>query len=107
MRIGPAPAVLYPLGRAASKLSKSQSGEYFFKVKEAHCLGWQEAKEWTIQAWLADQGLDEYNTMNDSFTDITSPGRPPKRLENAQPPAQLQMYLHGLLRPGRVPALCF
>ena len=77
---------LYPLGRAASKLSKSRSGEYYFTVKEAHCLGWKEEKEWTIQAWLTDQGLDEYNTMNDSFMDIVT-GRPPKtlrKLSNAQ-----------------------
>jgi Fe-S-cluster containining protein len=33
---------LYPLGRAASKISESRSGQYYFTVKEAHCLGWQE-----------------------------------------------------------------
>jgi len=80
---------LYPLGRAASKISKSQSGEYYFTVKESHCLGWKEEKEWTIQAWLADQGLEEYNTMNDSFMDITT-GRPPKALRKLSNP-QLQM----------------
>jgi Fe-S-cluster containining protein len=81
---------LYPLGRAASKISKSRSGEYYFTVKEAHCLGWQEAKEWTIQAWLADQGMDEYNTMNDSFTDITT-GKLSKRLRTLSH-QQLKMY---------------
>ncbi|MBI9085317.1 MAG: YkgJ family cysteine cluster protein [Desulfobacterales bacterium] len=68
---------LYPLGRAASKISNGRSGEIYFTVKESHCLGWNEEKEWTIQEWLTDQGLDEYNTMNDGFLDITT-GRPPK-----------------------------
>lgn len=81
---------LYPLGRAASKLSKSRTGEYYFTVKESHCLGWKEEKEWTIQAWLTDQGLDEYNTMNDSFMEIVT-GRPPKTLRKLSNP-QLQMY---------------
>lgn len=81
---------LYPLGRAASKLSKTQLGERYFTVKEPHCLGWKEEKEWTIQAWLADQGLDEYNTMNDSFMDIVT-GRPPKTLRRLSNP-QLKMY---------------
>lgn len=81
---------LYPLGRAASKISKSRSGERYFTVKEAHCLGWQEEKEWTIQAWLADQGMDEYNTMNDSFMDITT-GKQSKRLRTLSH-QQLQMY---------------
>jgi Fe-S-cluster containining protein len=95
---------LYPLGRAASKRSKSRTGEYYFTVKEAHCLGWQEEKEWTIQAWLADQGMDEYNTMNDSFTDITTE-KQSKRLRTLSN-QQLKMYFYGLLRPGCVSALC-
>ena len=81
---------LYPLGRAASKISKSRLGEYYFTVKEAHCLGWQEKKEWTIQAWLADQGMDEYNTRNDSFTDMTT-GKQSKRLRTLSH-QQLKMY---------------
>jgi len=88
---------LYPLGRAASKISKSRSRECYFTVKEAHCLGWKEEKEWTIQAWLADQGMDEYNTMNDSFTDITT-GRPPKRLRTLSH-QQVKMYFMACYDP--------
>ena len=88
---------LYPLGRASSKISKHQSKEYYFTVKEAHCLGWKEEKEWTIQAWLADQGMDEYNTMNDSFTEITT-GRPAKRLRTLSH-QQLKMYFMACYDP--------
>lgn len=71
---------LYPLGRAASKISKNRSGEAYFAVKESHCLGWREETAWTVEQWLTDQGLDEYNAMNDGFLDIAT-GRPPSRLK--------------------------
>ena len=67
---------LYPLGRAASARDEtSRSGRYYFTVKESHCKGWRAEKEWTIQEWLTDQGLDEYNAMNRSFIGLTT-GRP-------------------------------
>jgi len=64
---------IYPLGRAASKIrEKDKAGEYYFMVKEPHCLGFNEDKEWTVEEWIKDQGLDEYNAMNDLFMDITA-----------------------------------
>ena len=82
---------LYPLGRAASKIYEGhQAGEYYFMVKESHCLGLNEEQEWTVQEWITDQGLDEYNVMNDFFMDITAgrQSRIVKRLSDRQ----LQMY---------------
>ena len=66
---------LYPIGRAASKIHEGlEAGEYYFMVKESHCLGFNERREWTVREWLADQGLDEYNAMNDLWLEIlTSP----------------------------------
>lgn len=64
---------VYPLGRAASKVREGlKAGEYYFIVKEPHCLGFNEEREWTIEEWIRDQGLDEYNAMNDSFLDTTA-----------------------------------
>jgi Fe-S-cluster containining protein len=82
---------LYPLGRAASKIYEGcRAGEYYFMVKESHCLGLNEKQKWTVQEWLKDQGLDEYNIMNDFFMDITAgrQARIIKRLSDRQ----LQMY---------------
>jgi hypothetical protein len=59
-------------------------------VKESHCLGFNERREWTVQEWLADQGLDEYNAMNDLFMDITA-GRQSKTIKRLSD-RQLQMY---------------
>jgi len=82
---------LYPLGRAASKIHGEQpAGEYYFMVKESHCLGFNEKREWTVQEWIRDQGLDEYNTMNDFFLDITA-GRQAKTIKKLND-RQLQMY---------------
>ena len=64
---------VYPLGRAASKVRDGhKAGEYYFIVKEAHCLGFDEDREWTVEQWTRDQSLDEYNRMNDAFLDITA-----------------------------------
>jgi Fe-S-cluster containining protein len=82
---------LYPLGRAASKTyATSHPGQYYFKVKESHCMGWQAEKEWTIQKWLQDQGLNEYNQMNDSYMEIST-GRPLRILKKLSK-RHLQMY---------------
>ena len=82
---------LYPLGRAASKIFEGhQAGEYYFLVKESHCLGLNERREWTVQEWIEDQGLDEYNTMNDVFMDVTA-GRRTKNIKGLND-RQLQMY---------------
>ena len=82
---------LYPVGRAASKISEKHStGEYYFIIKESHCLGFNEKRDWTVQEWVMDQGMDEYNAMNDFFMDITA-GRKAKTIK-ALSEQQLQMY---------------
>ncbi|MEE8328571.1 MAG: YkgJ family cysteine cluster protein, partial [Thermodesulfovibrionia bacterium] len=38
--------------------------EFYFFVKEPHCLGYKEDKEWTIESWRIDQNVDIYDEMN-------------------------------------------
>lgn len=72
----------YPLGRAVMPRhagreepeDAAQSGsrdialeERYFLVREAHCRGFEEKGRWTIDTWLADQGIEVYNTMNDRY----------------------------------------
>ena len=66
---------IYPLGRAASRAgAKRERQEKYFIVEEEHCLGFQEAREWSVEEWLASEGVDEYNAMNDLWLEIlTSP----------------------------------
>ncbi|CAG37616.1 YkgJ family cysteine cluster protein [Desulfotalea psychrophila] len=38
--------------------------KFFFMVKEDHCKGFEEDKEWTVREWRADQGVDVRDEMN-------------------------------------------
>ena len=61
----------YPLGRAASRAHiRIARQEKFFIVEEGHCLGFQETREWSIEEWLDSEGVDEYNAMNDLWSEI-------------------------------------
>jgi hypothetical protein len=39
-------------------------------VNEKHCLGFKEDRVWTIKEWLTNEGVDEYNSMNDQWLEI-------------------------------------
>lgn len=66
---------IYPIGRASTRPDgKRDATERFFIVKEKHCMGFEEDKEWTLEEWTANEGVDEYNLMNDEWMEIiTSP----------------------------------
>ncbi len=62
---------IYPLGRAASRIPIGREHqEKYFIVEEKHCLGFQETREWSVEEWLASEGVDEYNAMNDLWSEI-------------------------------------
>ncbi|MBN2124370.1 MAG: YkgJ family cysteine cluster protein [Deltaproteobacteria bacterium] len=80
---------LYPVARA-SLHTRGGGKEKFFLVQEAHCLGFLEDRKWTVGEWMKGEGLDEYNTMNDLWLEITSNPRslgPEKGI-----PPKVQMY---------------
>lgn len=60
----------YPLGRAA-RMEGDGDGACekvrYFLVREAHCKGFAEKNEWSVGTWLADQGIEPYNRMNDRY----------------------------------------
>ncbi|UCG13621.1 MAG: YkgJ family cysteine cluster protein [Deltaproteobacteria bacterium] len=60
---------LYPVARAAKYIG-GKVKERHFLVKEPHCLGFQQDREWTGQEWMKDQGLDIYNEMNTLWMNI-------------------------------------
>ena len=63
----PGPCRLYPLVRMRSK-----DEEYYFIIRESHCEGFEENREWTVREWLEDQGVKKYNEMNDIFMELIS-----------------------------------
>ena len=63
----------YPVGMADFHEGGSDMGEghdqneeekFFFIVKEDHCKGFKEDKEWTVAEWRKDQGVDVRDEMN-------------------------------------------
>jgi uncharacterized protein len=62
---------IYPIGRASSRTQgQTQAREFHFIVKEAHCLGFNEPKQWRVEEWSQDQGLQPYAFFNDLWTEI-------------------------------------
>ena len=56
----------YPIGQAVSAgTGKGDSGKAFFTIKEDHCLGWREEAPWTVERWLDNQGVFDYNRENE------------------------------------------
>ena len=49
---------------AAGNENVSEEEKFFFLVREDHCKGFEEDKEWTIREWRADQGVDIRDEMN-------------------------------------------
>jgi hypothetical protein len=62
----PANCRYYPVGQGIM-VKGSEKGpvvdEFYFFIKDPNCLGYQEDKEWTIEAWRIDQGVDVYDEM--------------------------------------------
>ncbi len=82
---------IYPIGRAALKLDREEeTREKFFIVDEKHCLGFGEDREWTLEEWMANQGLDEYNAMNDEWLRITTSQKSLGKKEDV--PRKIQMF---------------
>lgn len=62
---------IYPLGRASTEdRGDGRRKEFYFTVREDHCKGFEETNVWTVGEWLADQGMEEYNRMNDLLMEL-------------------------------------
>ncbi|MBW1722132.1 MAG: YkgJ family cysteine cluster protein [Deltaproteobacteria bacterium] len=84
---------IYPLGRASMVLEDGKgkvSKEKFFIVREKHCLGFSEGRRWTPEEWMENEGLGEYNRLNDQWQEILTSS---KNLGNADEiPRKIQMF---------------
>jgi len=62
----------YPLGMAAFREQEIQpTGEdFYFMVRESHCLGFQTDKEWTVREWRKDQGVEIYDEINQGWMEF-------------------------------------
>ncbi|NQV19804.1 MAG: YkgJ family cysteine cluster protein [Rhodospirillales bacterium] len=67
----PATCRYYPLGLAAIKMKDGKDKDQFhFLVKETHCKGHEEAKNQTVSFFRQEQGVEEYDNLNQGWIDI-------------------------------------
>jgi len=63
----------YPIGLASLRQQEKTAGEeeeFFFLVKEDHCKGFNEDKEWTVDSWREDQESAFYDRMNRDWMEL-------------------------------------
>lgn len=81
----PASCRYYPLGQATLKKDGGDGGavheEFYFFIREEHCLGYQEDTQWNVQSWRDDQGATHFDEMNRGWKELlmrkTLPGGKP------------------------------
>lgn len=89
----PANCRYYPVGQGTLR-KEGEKGpvneEFYFLIREPHCLGYEEDKEWTIESWRIDQEVDLYDEMNREWKEIQLRRNPLiKELDSNQ---QAQIY---------------
>ena len=60
----------YPVGRGASLTADGSRQEIYVLVRENHCLGFDEPGLYSVKEWFHNQGLAEYNQMNDEVMSL-------------------------------------
>jgi Fe-S-cluster containining protein len=69
----PANCRYYPIGQGILRKGTDDgpvNEEFYFFIREQHCLGYQEDTEWTIGTWRIDQGVDLYDEMNWEWKEV-------------------------------------
>jgi len=60
----------YPLGFGALVNVRQKGEQFYFLIREEHCKGFEQGKEWKVSEWKADQGINEYEDANKDWVDI-------------------------------------
>ncbi len=84
----PWPCRIYPLGLASPKDPATQGEAFHFVIKEDHCKGHEQDKQWTVQQWLADQQIEQYNSQGEEFKYISMH---PWLMQKDLDPAKMEM----------------
>lgn len=90
----PANCRYYPIGQGVLRKATEQvpvNEEFYFFIREPHCLGYQEDAEWTIESWRKDQEVDLYDDMNRGWKEIQLRKNAPG--QTLDPNKQAQIYM--------------
>ncbi len=63
----------YPVGRGiivTETVTGREKRVFYFFIKEPGCKGYSEDKDWTIETWRIDQGVDLYDEINKEWFEI-------------------------------------
>jgi Fe-S-cluster containining protein len=60
----------YPVGRGVSRAADGKVREIYVLIQEAHCRGFAEPHSRNVAEWFENQGLIEYNAINDEVLDL-------------------------------------
>ncbi len=83
---------IYPLGRGSTSHPMDGSRrEFYFTVREDHCRGFEQTREWRVKDWLADQGMEEYNRVNDLLMELYVLRSRTRKIELG--PQHVQMFM--------------
>lgn len=85
----PWPCRMYPVGQASPQDPATQGEGFFFMMREDHCRGHDEKREWTIDEFMADQGVEGYREAGELFKQILLH---PYLKTNPLDPARMEMF---------------
>jgi Fe-S-cluster containining protein len=81
---------MYPLGMAEPDNPTPEDRAFYFLLKEDTCLGHNENRSITVEDWIQDQGIEEYNAYGAFFKELML--HPFWNGEDALTPEQIDMY---------------
>jgi Fe-S-cluster containining protein len=69
----PWPCRMYPVGLATSRDTPDgfRGERFYFLLQEEGCMGFQESREWTVQEWLDDQKVDEFDEWGEAYKELS------------------------------------
>ena len=86
----------YPVGRGATLDGNGTKQELYVLVQEEHCQGFAELKEYTVAEWFENQGLQEYNVINDEVLSLLQHDKVHKGMQLSR--IQNQMFILALYK---------
>ena len=60
----------YPIGFGIYKNDATAGSDFYFLIKEEHCKGFEEEREWKVSEWRKAQQIDVYDDKNKVWMDI-------------------------------------
>jgi len=69
----PWPCRMYPVGLATSRDTEDgwQGERFYFLLEEEGCKGFGENRDWTIQEWMDDQGVDAFDQWGEAYKELS------------------------------------